>query len=151
MVEGLPKLKFEKDRICEAGQRGKQTKVSFKPKNYISTKRPLELLHMDLFGPSRTMSLGGNYYALVIVDDFSRFTWTWFLAAKNETFYALKKLAKVLENEKGSKIVSLRSDHDGEFQNEKFEHFCKKHGIKHNFSAPRTHKKMKWLRERKDH
>jgi len=76
LVEGLPKLKFEKDRICEAGQRGKQTKVSFKPKNYISTKRPLELLHMDLFGPSRTMSLGGNYYALVIVDDFSRFTWT---------------------------------------------------------------------------
>jgi len=74
---------------------------------------------MDLFGPSRTMSLSGNYYALVIVDDFCRFTWTLFLAAKNETFYAFKKFAKVLENKKGSKIVSLRSDHGGEFQNEK--------------------------------
>jgi len=124
LVEGLPKLKFEKDRICEACQKGKQTKVSFKPKKYISTERPLELLRMDLFGPSRTMSLGGNYYALVIVDDFSRFTWTLFLAAKKETFYAFKKLTNVLENEKGSKIVSLRSDHGGEFQNEKFEHFC---------------------------
>ena len=51
----------------------KQTKVSFKLKKFISTERPLELLHMDLFGPSRTTSLGGNYYALVIVDDFSRF------------------------------------------------------------------------------
>ena len=51
---------------------------------------------MDLFGPSRTMSLGGNYYALVIVNDLSRFTRTLFLAAKNETFYAFKKLAKVL-------------------------------------------------------
>ena len=112
-VEGLPKLKFEKDRICEACQRGKQTKVSFKPKNCISTERPLELLHIYLFGLSRTMSLGGNYYALVIIDNFSRFTWTLFLAAKNETFYAFKKLFKVLENEKGSKIVSLRSDHDG--------------------------------------
>jgi len=138
LVEGLPKFKFEKDGICEACQRGKQTKVSFKPKNCISTERPLELLHMDLFGPSKTMSLGGNYYALIIVHDFSRFTWTLFLAAKNETFYTFKKLAKVLENEKGSKIVSLRSDHCGEFQNENFEHFCEKHDIKHNFLAPRT-------------
>ena len=78
---------------------------------------------MDLFGPSRTMSLGGNYYALVIVDDFFTFTWILILAAKKETFYAFKKLAKVLENEKGFKIVSLRSDHGGEFQNESFEHF----------------------------
>jgi len=75
---------------------------------------------------------------LVIVDDFSRFTWTLFLATKNETFYAFKKLVKVLENEKGSKIISLRNDHGGEFQKEKFDHFCEKHYIKHNFSTPRT-------------
>jgi len=74
LVEGLPKLKFEKDRVCETWQKGKQTKVSFKSKNVVSTERPLEMLHMDLFGPSRTMSLGGNLYALVIVDDFSRYT-----------------------------------------------------------------------------
>jgi len=69
---GLPKLKFEKDHICEACQKGKQVKNSFKIKNVVSSLKPLELFHMDLFGPSRTMSLGGNYYALVIVDDFSR-------------------------------------------------------------------------------
>ena len=96
------------------------------------------MLHMDLFGPSRTMSLGANLYSLVIVDDFSRYTWTLFLAAKNETFHAFKRLAKMLENEKSSKIVSIRSDHGGKFQNERFEHFCEKHGIKHNFSTPRT-------------
>jgi len=72
---------------------------------------------------------------LLIVDYFSRFTRTLFLAAKNEIFYAFKELAKVSKNEKGSKIVSLRSDHGGEFQNEKFKHFCEKHGIKHNFST----------------
>jgi len=66
------------NRMCEACQKGKQTKVSFKPKNVVSTERPLEMLHMDLFGPSRIMSLGGNLYALVIVDDFSRYTWTLF-------------------------------------------------------------------------
>jgi len=84
------------------------------------------------------MSHGGNLYALVIVDDFSRFSWTFFIVTKHDTFHAFKRLAKVLENEKSYKIVFIRSDHGGEFQNEKFEHFCEKYGIKHNFSAPRT-------------
>jgi len=76
MAIGLSKLKFEKDHVCEACQKRKQTKRSFKLKNIVFTSKPLELLHIDLFGPSRTMSLGGNYYALVVVDDFSKFTWT---------------------------------------------------------------------------
>jgi len=80
LVIGLPKLKFERGKLCETCQKGKQTKSTFKPLNVISTSRPLELLHMDLFGPSRTMSLGGNYYGLVIVDDYSRFTWIFFIA-----------------------------------------------------------------------
>jgi len=70
LVIGLPKLKFERNKLCEACQKGKQTKSSFKPINVVSRTRPLELLHMDLFGPSRTKSLGGNYYGLVIVDDY---------------------------------------------------------------------------------
>ena len=61
-----------------------------------------------------------------------------FLAAKNDTFRAFKRLAKVLENENSSKIVFIQSDHGEEFQNEKFAHFCEKHGINHNFSALRT-------------
>jgi len=92
MVEGLPKPTFERDKVCETCQKGKQTKVSFKPKICVSTERPLELLHMDLFGPSRTMSLGVNFYALVIVYDYCRFTWTLFLAARNDTFHAFKML-----------------------------------------------------------
>ena len=111
-------------------------KSSFKTKNLVSSLRPLELLHMDLFGPSRTMSLGGNYYALVIVDDFSRFTWTLFLESKSDAFSAFKKLARRLQNTKNNNIGSIRSDHGGEFQNEKFSKFCEKMGILHNFSAP---------------
>jgi len=74
LVIGLPKLKFERNRLYEACQKDKQTKSSFKLINVVLTTRPLELLHMDLFGPSRTKSLGGNYYDLIIVDDYSRFT-----------------------------------------------------------------------------
>jgi len=100
LVIGLPKLKFEKDHICEACQKGKQVKNSFKIKNVVSSLKPLELLHMDLFGPSRILSLGGNYYALVIVDDFSRYTWTLFLESKSDAISTFKKLARRLQNTK---------------------------------------------------
>jgi len=62
LVIDLPKLRFERDRICEVCQKGKQTKNSFKQKNIVSTTRSLELLQLDVFRPSRTMSIGGNYY-----------------------------------------------------------------------------------------
>lgn len=138
LVIGLPKKKFIKDRLCDACQKGKQTKATFKSKNVMSTSRPLQLLHMDLFGPSRTKSFGGNFYALVIVDDFSRFSWTLFLVHKSDAFKAFKKYAKQIQNEKSLKMATIRSDHGGEFQNALFEEFCEEHGILHNFSAPRT-------------
>ena len=110
LVIGLPKLKFEKNKLCGACKKGKQVKNSFQSKNIVSTSISVELLHIDLFGPSRTMSLSGNYYGLVIVDNYSRFTWTLFLKTKKEAFDAFRKLAKVIQNENGLNIVSLRSD-----------------------------------------
>ena len=86
LVIGLPKLNFEKDRICDACQLGKQTRVSFKSKNIVSTSRPLELLHMDLFGPTRTTSLGGKWYDFIIIDDFSHFTWVFFWHIRMKLF-----------------------------------------------------------------
>ena len=106
LVIGLPKLKFEKDRLCDACQKGKQVRVSFKSKNIVSTTQPLQLLHMDLFGPSRTISFGGNYYALFIVDDYSRFTWTLFLVHKRDAFHAFKKLTKIIQNKKKANQLS---------------------------------------------
>ena len=96
LVIGLPKISFEKDRLCGACQQGKKTKISFKSTNIISTSRPLQLLHMNLIGPSRTMSLGEKLYILVIVDDFSQFTWVIFLAHKNEAFSSFTKLCRRL-------------------------------------------------------
>jgi len=121
-------------------------KNSFKLKNIVSTSKPLELLHKDLFGPSRITSLGGNYYALVIVDDFSRLTWTLFLESKSDTFSAFKKLSKRLQNKCCSNIYAIRSDHGGEFQNEKFNCFCENLSILHNFYAPRLSNKIGLLK-----
>jgi len=61
-----------------------------------------------------------------------------FIVSKNHAFTAFKHLAKVLESENNCHISSIKSDHGGEFENEGFENFCNKHGIKHNFSTPRT-------------
>jgi len=137
-VRDLPKLKFD-CHFCDACKIGKQVRASHKPKNIISTKRCLELLHMDLFGPSSVQSYGGNYYTLVIVDDYSRFTWTFFLKHKNEAFEQFKIFGRKIQNKLGCSIVSIRTDHGREFDNEtQFGTFCDKHGVTHNFSAPRT-------------
>ena len=124
LVLGLPNIKFQDNRLCDACVKGKQIRNYFKSKDVVSTKKPLDVLHIDLFGPSRIASLAGNLYALVIVDDYSRCTWTLFLAYKNDAYKAFKKLAKVLQNENGCCVKSTRSDHGREFQNAKFERFC---------------------------
>ena len=71
---GLTNVEFEKDRICSACQARKQVGVPHPPKSIMTTTQPLELIHMDLFGPVAYISLEGNKYSLVIVDDYSRFT-----------------------------------------------------------------------------
>jgi len=84
--------------------KGKKIITSFKSKDMVSTKKPLDVLHMDLFGHSRIASLAGNLYALVIVYDYSRIAslaGNLFLDYKNDAYKAFKKLAKVLQNENG--------------------------------------------------
>src|ERR1041384_547696 len=115
--DGLPQLKFQKDKVCEACQMGKQHQSLFKSKKQVSTTKPLELIHMDLVKPIRVASLGGRHYAFVIVDDYSRLTWVFFLTTKDETFDAFKTFAKRISNKKGYEITCMRSDHGREFEN----------------------------------
>ena len=111
LVRGFLKINFQKDQVCEACQVGKQIKNSFKNKNFISTTRSLELLHMDLFGPFRTPRLEGKSYVYIIVDDFSRYAWVLFLSQKNEAFYEFSKFCNKIQNETGFTITCIKSDH----------------------------------------
>ena len=77
---GLPKLSFDFDKVCDACVKDKHKKSSFKPKNCVSTSRLLQVLQVDLFGPIRTMSLGGKQYGFAIVDDYTRYIWVLFLS-----------------------------------------------------------------------
>ena len=100
-VEGLPKFGKIAKTICGACQMGKQTKASHQKVNVIATSRWLELLHVYLMGPTRVESLGGKIYIMVIVDDFSRYTWVEFLREKSEACEKMEVLCKSLQNEKG--------------------------------------------------
>nr|GEW53143.1 hypothetical protein [Tanacetum cinerariifolium] len=84
-VVGLPKLKFVKDHLCSSCELGKAKRKSFQTKTTPSSKRRLQLLHIDLCGPMHVASINGKIYVLVIVDDYSRYTWTYFLRSKDET------------------------------------------------------------------
>jgi len=99
------------------------------------------LLHMDLYGTVRVQSRGGKKYILVIVDDFTRFTWNMFLRTKEETVGVLIIFAKAIQLKVNYKIASIRSDHGIEFENAQIEGICADHEIHHNFSTPRTPKK----------
>ncbi|GJW09443.1 retrovirus-related pol polyprotein from transposon TNT 1-94 [Tanacetum coccineum] len=138
LVRNLPKLKFDQ-HFYDACKIGKQAHASHKAKNIVSTTRCLKLLHIDLFGPSAVRSYEGNCYTLVIVDDYSRYTWTRFLKDKTEAFDQFEIFSKKIQNQLGCTIVSIRTDHGREFDNEvQFGEFCNANGITHNFSAPRT-------------
>nr|GEX18484.1 ribonuclease H-like domain-containing protein [Tanacetum cinerariifolium] len=96
------------------------------------------LLHMDLFGLTFVKSLNKKNYCLVITDDYSRFTWVFFLATKNETSPTLKNFITGLENQLSLKVKVIRSDNGTEFKNSDLNQFCGIKGIKREFSVPRT-------------
>ena len=121
MITGLKDVTFDRNKLCSACQAGKQVATHHPINTMLSTSKPLELLHMDLFGPTTYKSVGGNLYCLVIVDDFSRYTWVMFLGDKGETLEIFKTFAKRAQREYNSPIVKIRSDNDTEFKNMKIE------------------------------
>ena len=138
VIKGLPDLKIIEGSICGECQIGKQTRMSHPRLEHQATSKVLELLHMDLMGPMQVESIGGKWYVLVVVDDFSRFTWVNFIREKSDTFDVFKEWCTQLQREKGCGIVRIRSDHGTEFENAKFDEYCLDEGIKHEFSSPIT-------------
>ncbi|KAI3735987.1 hypothetical protein L6452_15516 [Arctium lappa] len=138
LVRGLPSKVFSCDDHCVACLKGKQHKTSHKTKELNTISSCLQLLHMDLFGPTNVMSIGKKSYCLVIVDDYSRFTWVYFLRTKDETNGLIKSFILKIENQTNQKVKVIRSDNGTEFKNLDLNTFCEEKGIKRQYSAPRT-------------
>ncbi|KAJ9536269.1 hypothetical protein OSB04_un000541 [Centaurea solstitialis] len=138
LVRGLPAKEFSSDDHCVACLKGKQHKNSHKSKEVNTISSPLQLLHMDLFGPTNVMSIGKKSYCLVIVDDYSRFTWVYFLRTKDETSELIKPFVTRVENKTNLRVKVIRSDNGTEFKNADLNSFCEEKGIERQYSAPRT-------------
>jgi transposase InsO family protein len=138
MITGLKDVTFDKNKLCSACQAGKQVATHHPLKTMLSTSKPLELLHMDLFDPTTYKSIGDNLYFLVIVDDYSRYTWTIFLGDKSETSGIFKTFTRRAQREYNTQIVKIRSDNDTEFKNMNIEEWFDEEGVKHEFSATYT-------------
>jgi transposase InsO family protein len=97
--------------------------------NAVMTDHPGQLLHMDTIGPSQVRSMGGKWYVLIIVDDYSRYSWVFFLKSKDELFEHFRSLALRLNNEHPNCLKVIRSDNGIEFRNASFDEFCLEHDI----------------------
>nr|GFA74332.1 retrovirus-related Pol polyprotein from transposon TNT 1-94 [Tanacetum cinerariifolium] len=132
LVAGLPKFKYHKEHLCPSCEQGKSKRASHPPKPVPNSRQRLHLLHMDLCGPMRIARINGKRYILVIVDDYSRYTWVHFLRSKDEapeviiTF--LKRITVLLQ----SPVIIIRTDNGTEFKNQVLKEFS------HQMSFVRT-------------
>ncbi|GJW06472.1 putative ribonuclease H-like domain-containing protein, partial [Tanacetum coccineum] len=139
LVRGLPPKLFKIDHTCVACCKGKQHKASYKAITAVSSiSEPLQLLHMDLFGPTSIRSIDHKYYCLVITDDYSRFCWVFFLEHKDETYPILKDFINLVENQLNKKVKAIRCDNGTEFKNAHIIELCGSKGIKRDYSNART-------------
>ncbi|GJZ85377.1 retrovirus-related pol polyprotein from transposon TNT 1-94 [Tanacetum coccineum] len=138
LARGIPKLKFQKDHLCSACALGKSKKSSHQPKAEDTNQAKLYLLHMDLCGPMRVESINGKKYILVIVDDYSRFTWVKFLRSKDEAPNAIIKCIKNIQVRLNATVRNVRTDNGTKIFNKSLCNFYKKVGISHQTSVSRT-------------
>nr|GEW49794.1 retrovirus-related Pol polyprotein from transposon TNT 1-94 [Tanacetum cinerariifolium] len=138
LVTGLPKFKYHKEHLCPSCDQGKSKRASYPPKRVPNSRQRLHLLHMDLCGPMRIASINGNRYVLVIVDDYSRYTWVHFLRSKDEALEVIIKFLKRITVLLKSPVIIIRTDNGTEFKNQVLKEYFDTVGISHQMSSVRT-------------
>ncbi|GJU12900.1 retrovirus-related pol polyprotein from transposon TNT 1-94 [Tanacetum coccineum] len=138
LVDGLLKFKYHKNHLCSACEQGKSKKASLPPKLVPSTKSKLELLHMNLCGPMRVASINGKKYILVIVNDYARYTWVYFLRTKDEAPNMIIDFVNQVQRNLKASILTIQTDNGTEFKKEKLRVVYAKLGIVHKTSIART-------------
>ncbi|GJX77353.1 retrovirus-related pol polyprotein from transposon TNT 1-94 [Tanacetum coccineum] len=138
LIRGLPKLKFKKDHLCYACAIGKSKKKPHKPKSEDTNQEKLYLLHMDLCRPMRVASVNGKKCILVVVDDYSRFTWVKCLRSKDEALDFIIKFLKMIQVGLKVHVQHIRTDNGTEFVNQTLREYYEKVGISYETSVARS-------------
>jgi hypothetical protein len=150
LLQGLPLLKFESNLVCYPYHHSMMIAASHSPVNTMMTEQPGQLLHMDTIGPSRVRSMDNKWYVLIIVDDYSRYSWLFILESKDEVFEHFWSLALRLNNEHPNCLKAIHSDNGTKFRNDSFDQFCLEHGVDQQFSTSRVPQQNRVM-ERKNH
>jgi hypothetical protein len=129
LLRGLSLLKFESNLVCAPYHHGKMITASYSSVNTVMTEQPGQLLHMDTIGTSQFRSMGDKWYVLIIVDDYSRYSWVFFLESKDEVFEHFRSLALRLNNEHPNCLKAIHSDNRTEFRNASLDQFCLEHSV----------------------
>nr|GEY15674.1 retrovirus-related Pol polyprotein from transposon TNT 1-94 [Tanacetum cinerariifolium] len=135
---GLPKLKIIKDHLCSSCELSKAKRISVKSKAVPSSSGRLNLLHMDLCGPMRVASINRKKYILVILDNYSRYTWTLFLRSKDKTPKVLKEFLTMIQRNVQALVITVQTDRGTKFLNKTLNAFFKEDKIEHQTSTART-------------
>ncbi|GJS85435.1 retrovirus-related pol polyprotein from transposon TNT 1-94 [Tanacetum coccineum] len=138
LVSGLPKFKYHKEHLYPSCGQGKSKKASHPPKHVPNSKQRLHLLHMDLCGLMSVESINGKLYVLVIVNDYSRYTWVHFLRSKGEATEVIKTFLKKITVLLQSPDIIVRTDNVTEFKNQVLKEYFDSVGISHQSSSVRT-------------
>nr|GEX58291.1 retrovirus-related Pol polyprotein from transposon TNT 1-94 [Tanacetum cinerariifolium] len=138
LVSGLPKFKYNKEHLCPSCEQGKSKRASHPPKPVPNSRQRLHLLHMDLCGPMRIASINGKRYVLVIMDDYSRYTWVHFFRSKDEAPEVIKTFLKRITILLQSLTIIIRTDNGTEFKNQVLQKYFDSVGISHQVSSVRT-------------
>ncbi|GJV17594.1 retrovirus-related pol polyprotein from transposon TNT 1-94 [Tanacetum coccineum] len=138
IVNGLLRFKYVKDHLCSSCELGKAKRRNLKTKIILILKRHLHLLHMDLCCPIRVESINGNKYILVVVDDYSRYTWTHFLRSKNDTLEVLFNFLRMIQRGLQAQVRVIQTDRGTEFLNKTLKTYFVEEGINHQKTIART-------------
>jgi transposase InsO family protein len=137
MLKGLPQLEVRTDTVCAGCQYGKAHQLPYAESKF-KAKKPLELVHSDVFGPVKQASISGMRYMVTFIDDFSRYVWVYFQKEKSETFSKFQEFKSAKEAEIGEKICFLRTDNGGEYTSDEFSNYLLEHQIHHQFTCANT-------------
>jgi hypothetical protein len=138
LLRALPLLKFESKLFCSPCRHGKMIiTASHSSVNTMMNEQPGQLLHIDTVDPSWVHSMGGKWFVLVIIYDYSHYSWIFLLENKDEVFEHFRSLALRLNNEHPNSLKAIHSDNVTEFRNTSFDQFCLDHGVDQQFSASR--------------
>lgn len=137
MATGLPKITQPKS-VCDGCLMSKQVRKQFPKQASYTSKEPLELIHGDLCGPISPETASGKRYFFLLVDDFSKFMWVYFLKSKDEAFGTFKNFQALVETSPGKRVKIFRTDRGGEFTSNEFKSYCEKAGIQRHYTAPYT-------------